>query len=123
DEAEDGHRAERPAPSEVNGKSAAERDPDDAAEGTTGHEGSGERGSAVGREDGEDDGQADAAVRGLPDADGQAGEEQLVVADREGGRRGGDAPDDRHEDDRADPTQRSASSDSGTARMPTARAT
>ena len=87
----------------MNGKSAAERDPDDAAEGTTGHEGSGERGSAVGGEDGEDDGQADAAVRGLPDADEQAGEEQLVVTNREGGRRGGDAPDDRHEDDRADP--------------------
>ena len=87
----------------MDGEGAAERDPDDTAERTTGHEGSGEGGPPVGREDGEDNGQADTAVCGLTDADEKAGDNQLAVTGREGGRGGRHAPDNRHEEDRADP--------------------
>ena len=83
DQADDGHRGERPAPAELDGQRAAEGDAEHRAERAAGQEGAGERGAAVDREDGEDDGQADAAVGGLTDADEDAGEHQLLVVGRD----------------------------------------
>ena len=123
DGAEDGHRGERPAPAELDGERATEGDTEHRAERSAGHEGAGERGPAVGREHGEHDGQADAAVGGLADADEDAGEHQLAVVRRDGRPQRGQGPDRCHEHDRSTRPQRSPSSDSGTASRPTVSAT
>ena len=60
-------------------------------------------GAAVDREDGEDDGQADAAVGRLTDPDEDPCQHQLLVVGRDRGSGRGQAPDDGHEDERLDP--------------------
>ena len=103
DQADEGHRGERPAPAELDGQSATQGDAEHRAERAAGQEGAGERGAAVDREDRQDDGQADAAVGGLTDPDEDPGQHQLLVVGRERRAEGGQAPDRGHQDDRLDP--------------------
>ncbi len=92
DQAEDPHHGERPSPAGRLGHGAADGDAEHGAEGAAGDEGAGEGGPQGDREDAEDHGDPDAAVRGLADADEEAAEEHLPVVRRQGAPEGGHAP-------------------------------
>ncbi len=98
-----GHDDERAAPSEVRGQRPTERDAEHGAEESTGHEGARQRRATVRREEREHDGEPDAAVRGLTDAEQHPGREQLSEVRRQGGAQRGCAPHHRHHDDRPGP--------------------
>ncbi len=105
DQADDAHCAEGPAPAELSGERPAERHAEHRAERAAGHERTGQRGAAMGGEDRQHDCQADASVGRLAHADQEPRGEQLPVVGGERRADRGEAPDDRHDDDRSDAAQ------------------